>query len=453
MTMALAPVPDLVRQLQSGETTSLALVGACLDAIADPNGDGARVYLATDPEPALEAARKIDAQRETGKPLPPLAGIPVSIKALFDIKGMVTTAGSKILSHEPPAQEDAEIVGRLRAAGMIVLGHTNMTEFAYSGLGLNPHYGTPINPADPNTPRAPGGSSSGAAVSVARGMAAIAIGTDTGGSCRIPASFCGLTGFKPTAKRVPMKGTFPLSPSFDSIGPIGRTVACCALTDAILSGGSADLPTPREVSSIRLAMLDNYVNQDLSGLAARAYHDTLSTLEKAGVKIVAITLPELDRLPELNARGGIVAAEALGVHQHMLESDGDTYDPRVSVRIKKALEQSPGEYQTLLAERQTMIEAAEALTEQFDAVIFPTTPFVAPTLAELEDDNAYGRANLLALRNPTVANFLDRCAISIPMPVGDGLPVGLTLMGAHMGDRDLLATALAIEDALKVSRH
>lgn len=440
------PIATLARRLAAGETTSLALTRAALDRILDPAGEGKRAFTMIDPDRSLAQARLVDQARAAGAALSPLAGVPVSVKALFDIEGKVTTAGSKVLAGAPPAKADAAAVARLRAAGMVVMGHTNMTEFAYSGLGMNPHYGTPGNPAD--RARIPGGSSSGAAVSVADGMAAAGLGTDTGGSCRIPAALSGLVGFKPTARRVPSEGCFPLSSTLDSIGPIARTVECCALVDAALAGQPVAAPEAAGLAGVALAVLDNYVTEGLEPAVAAAYAAALARLERAGARLTRIALPDLDRLPGLNARGGIVAAEALALHRAMLAERGDQYDPRVSIRIRKGEEQGPGEYEALLAERAAIIARAAETTRPFAAVLMPTVPITAPRIADLDaDEAAYGRTNLLALRNPTVANFLDRCAISLPLPV-DGLPVGLTLMGEAMADRQLLALARGAEAAL-----
>ncbi|HRW14289.1 amidase [Amaricoccus sp.] len=440
------PIAVLSRQLAQGRLTSVALTEACLERACDPAGEGARAFTWIDRQGSLAAAERADRDRAAGRVASPLAGIPVSVKALFDVAGQVTTAGSALLRTVAPARADAEAVRRLREAGMVVVGITNMTEFAYSGLGLNPHYGTPGNPADRR--RIPGGSSSGAAVSVADGMAAAGLGTDTGGSCRIPAAFCGLTGFKPTARRVPQDGTFPLSKSLDSIGPIARTVECCALVDAALAGEPVSTPSAADLAGRRLAVLENYVTDDVAPEVAAAFGGALRRLEAAGAVLVPITLPDLGKLPELNARGGVIAAEALVLHREWLATREAEYDPRVAVRIRKAEAQGADEYQTLLAERQAMIARAAAVTEPFDAVLMPTVPITAPETAALERDEAlFGRINLLALRNPTVANFLDRCAISLPVPV-DGLPVGLMLMGKSMGDRRLLSLARGVEKAL-----
>ncbi len=437
----------LSRALEAGETTSVALVREALDRILDPEGQGDRVFTMIDPERSVATAERMDALRAAGQAPSPLAGVPVSVKVLFDLEGKVTTAGSKVLADAPPARADAPAVARLREAGMVVMGHTNMTEFAYSGLGLNPHYGTPGS--GPDRRHAPGGSSSGAAVSVAEGMAAMGLGTDTGGSCRIPAAWNGLVGFKPTARRVPTAGAFPLSQTLDSIGPLARTVEDCALVDSVLAGealdGAADVP---DLSGLRFGVLENYVTGDMTPHVSAAYQAGLKALEAAGATLVPLTLPDLDRLPGLNARGGIVAAEALAIHRELLDRKREGYDPRVSIRILKGESLEPGEYEALLATRAEIIATADAASAPFDAVLMPTTPMEAPLIAELDGDEAwYGSANLLALRNPTVGNFLDRCAISVPLPVA-GLPVGLMLMGPTMGDRRLLAVARAVEATL-----
>lgn len=439
-------VASLARRMAAGETTGVALTRAALDRILDGKGEGARAFTMIDPERSLALAGLADKARASGGPVTPLTGVPLSVKALFDIEGKVTHAGSKVLAQAPLATADAEAVRRLRAAGMVVMGHTNMTEFAYSGLGLNPHYGTPGNPADRS--RIPGGSSSGAAVSVADGMAAVGLGTDTGGSCRIPAAFCGLTGFKPTARRVPQAGCFPLSPTLDAIGSIARSVECCALVDAALAGEAITAPEALPLAGQSLAVLENYVLDGMEPEVAAAFDAALAVLERAGARLTRIRLPDLDRLPELNARGGIIAAEALAAHRDRLAVAEAQYDPRVAIRIRRGETLLPGEYQALLAERQAIIARADAATAGFAAVLMPTVPFRAPKIADLEGDDAlFGTTNLLALRNPTVANFLDRPAISLPLPV-DGLPVGLMLMGPTMGDRALLALARGVEALL-----
>ncbi|PJE37997.1 amidase [Pseudooceanicola lipolyticus] len=439
-------VPVLLDRMAKGETRALDLTTACLDRIQDPEGQGATVFTMIDPDRSIAQAEQADAARAAGEATTPLSGVPVSVKALFDLQGHVTHAGSRVLADAPPAAADAEVVRRLRQAGAVIMGHTNMTEFAYSGLGLNPHYGTPANPADPT--RIPGGSSSGAAVSVAEGMCAVGLGTDTGGSCRIPAAFCGLTGYKPTARRIPMDGTYPLSESFDSIGGIGQTVGCCEALDQVISAEQVSPAAPPDLSDLHVAVLDNYVLDDLSPLVAATFEAEVAALAKAGLRISRVTLPFLDNLPELNARGGIIAAEALAQHRELLASSGAGYDPRVSIRIRKGETQQPGEYQALLKARADMIAQADALTADYDALIMPTVAMEAPRFAEMAEDAAYGSANLLALRNTTVANLLDRCAISLPMR-STGLPAGLMLMCETMDDHRMFAMARSFETLLR----
>lgn len=434
-------------KLAAGKTGSRDLVEQCLERIADPGGEGARAFITVDAVAARAQADAADKLRAAGVALSPLAGMPVSIKDLFDVRGQVTRAGSKVLGDAAPADADATAVKRLRQAGLVIIGRTNMTEFAYSGLGLNPHYGTPLNPFERKTGRIPGGSSSGAAVSVTDGMALAAVGTDTGGSCRIPAALCGLTGFKPTASRVPLAGALALSPTLDSAGPLAASVACCAAMDAVLSGDGDGEPIPKPARQLRLGVLNNYVMKGVDATVGARYGAALSALSAAGVALSDMQLPDLDSLPALNAKGGIVAAEAHALHRGRLARRGDVYDPRVRARMMKGAEQSAADYLDLLAARRDMMARAADVTAEFDAVVFPTTPSIAPTLAELADDANYARLNLLMLRNPTVANFLDRCALSIPI-AGAGAPVGLMLMGRHGKDRELFSAGLTVESII-----
>ena len=343
----------------------------------------------------------------------------------------------------PPA------IASLRAAGFVLIGRTNMTEFAFSGLGLNPHYGTPRNPYDRAIGRIPGGSSSGAAVSVADGMAAAGLGTDTGGSCRIPAAMCGTVGFKPTARRISRRGVYPLSSSLDSVGSLANTVACCALIDSVMADSGAAMVLPdRPPESIHLGVLGNYVLDDIDDRVARAFDRALATLSAAGVSLSDIRVVELDELPAINANGGLASAEAFAWHRASLAAHAAAYDPRVRVRIEKGAEQSAADYIEVLGHRRRLIAAADAATRTVDAVIYPTVPFTAPTLEALAEDADYARTNALALRNPSITNFLDRCAVSIPIHEPGDAPVGLNLMGATMSDRNLLTLADGIESLL-----
>ena len=395
---------------------------------------------------ARAEAGAADQLRRAGLPMAPLAGLPIALKALFDVTDRTTHAGSRLLADAPPAGADAEIVARLRRAGAVLTGHTGMTEFAYSGLGLNPHYGTPANPWDPQ--RIPGGSSSGAAVAVARGMAAAAIGTDTGGSIRIPAAYCGLVGFKPSRQRIPMQGVFPLSPSLDAVGPLAHSVACCARLDAILSGQSPRPLAPMEAANLRLAIPRQVVLDDMDADVARAFERAVETLSRAGARIREIPAEWLLELQNLLTGGGFTAAESYYLHREWLEQHGERYDPRVRVRIERGADISAADYLHLQRERRRQIAAAEHRLEDIDALVMPTTPMVPPRFRELEDDAEYSRINLLVLRNPTVGNLLDFCGISLPCQRAEELPVGLMLLAPNGADRHLLRQAATVESVL-----
>jgi aspartyl-tRNA(Asn)/glutamyl-tRNA(Gln) amidotransferase subunit A len=421
-------------------------VERALARIADPKGQGAKAFLAPAAEDPLARADAMDRAAKAGEKLPVNAGLIVSIKDLFDVAGEVTRSGSVLLNDAAPATRDADAVRRLKEAGFISIGRTNMTEFAFSGLGINPHYGTPLNPYDRATGRIPGGSSSGAAVSVTDGMADVALGTDTGGSCRIPAALCGLVGFKPTAKRVSLDGVMPLSPTLDSVGSLGRSVACCATVDAVISsdgGGTAEVRGP-----LNLGVLTNYVNDGIDDQTARSFENALSRLSAKGIKITPIAISEIDEIPGINSKGGFAAREAYLYHKQWMESRGDAYDPRVIVRIMKGEAQSDADYAILQKARASLCDRVAEKTKAFDALVMPTVPRIAPTLQELASDEDYGRINLLMLRNPTVANMLDRCAISLPCHEADQPPVGLMLMGEHGADAKLFGIAAQIEALL-----
>jgi aspartyl-tRNA(Asn)/glutamyl-tRNA(Gln) amidotransferase subunit A len=442
----------LAEELGRGATSSRRLVEECLERIADPVGEGPRAFLKVHAASALAAADYHDQLRRHGAHPSPWAGIPVSIKDLFDIAGDVTTAGSMVLAGGGPAHADAPAVARLRSAGLIPIGRTNMTELAYSGLGLNPHHGTPRNAYDRQAGRTPGGSSSGAAVSITDRMAYGALGTDTGGSCRIPAAFCGIVGFKPTARRVPLAGAYPLAPSLDSIGPMAASVACCATLDALLAAEPTQPLVPVPLADLRLAVPAAVVLDGADAHTGRAFERSLAALTGAGVQITQLPLHELTELARINRKGGFSAAECYAAQHARLERQGDVFDPRVAMRIRRGAEQSAVDYIELLQARADLIRRIEPKLERFDAVVMPTTPIIAPLFTELATDEEYGRINLLVLRNPSIANFLDRCAISVPCHESGAAPVGLMLMGAASGDRRLLALAAGVEALLSPAR-
>lgn len=437
---------SLAHDLATGHTTAVALVEDCLTRIADPAGEGARAFTRVDREAALKAAAGQDALRAAGAAPSPFAGIPIAIKDLFDVAGQVTTAGSRVLAGEAPAPQDAPAVARLRAAGFVLIGRTNMTEFAYSGLGMNPHYGDPRAPFDRAAGRVSGGSTSGGAVAVADGMAHAALGTDTGGSCRIPAAFCGIVGYKPTARRVPLEGAYPLSPSLDSIGPLARSVACCAALDAILAGEPVRPLAARPLDGLRLLIPTTLVLDGMDADVAETFEAAVSRLSAAGARITSAPVPEFLELAAINAKGGFTAAECYAAQRRLLEERGEGYDPRVSVRIRRGADMSAADYLDILAARAGYIARTNSRIAPYDALLMPTAPILPPRIADLaSDEAAYARANLAALRNPTFINMLDGCAISLPLTGTGGAPVGLMLAGAAGRDADIFAIAAGVE--------
>jgi aspartyl-tRNA(Asn)/glutamyl-tRNA(Gln) amidotransferase subunit A len=441
-------IDQLAQALADGQTTSRALVEECLARIADPDGEGARAFIRVYGESARAMADAMDGLRQAGRIPGRFAGIPISLKDLMDVAGETTAAGSRVLAGAPPAAAHAPVVQRMLAAGFIPVGRTNMTEFAFSGLGINPHYGTPRAPWDRGTGRIPGGSSSGAAVSVADGMAAAALGTDTGGSCRIPAAYCAIVGFKPTARRVPIAGVLPLAPSLDSVGPLAPSVGCCAIIDAVLSGMEPAAPVRAGIGGLRIAVPENYVLDGMDDTVGATFDRALSILSSAGARLVRTRFPEFDELPGINAKGGFAAAEAYAWHRALLAERGGEYDPRIRVRIERGAAMMATDYLDLAAARRRLIAGVDARTEMFDVVAMPTSPILPAPIAALDDERDYGRVNLLGLRNTAVANFLDRCAISLPCHRPGEPPVGLMLMGETMGDARLFSIAAGVETVL-----
>jgi aspartyl-tRNA(Asn)/glutamyl-tRNA(Gln) amidotransferase subunit A len=440
----------LAYDLENGRTSACKLVDGCLARIADPSGEGARAFIHVDTEAAIEAADAMDRLRKVKAAPSPFAGIPISIKDLFDIKGQVTRAGSRALDDSPPAEADAPAVARLRRAGFIVIGRTNMTEFAYSGIGINPHYGTPKGAWQRSVGHVPGGSSSGAAVSVVDGMAHGALGTDTGGSCRIPAAYNGIVGFKPTQRRVPLEGGVPLSFTLDSFGPIARTVSCCAVLDAVLANEPVLPLQPRPIRGMRLAVPTTIALDELDDAVARTFDRALERLSREGALIERIEVPEFLDIAPMNAKGGFTAAESYAWHRYLIASKGDVYDPRVSMRILRGESLSAPDYIDLLGARRSLIARAAARLAPYDALAMPTTANTPPRIADLADDKAFAKENLLSLRNCTLINMIDGCAISLPAHREGEVPVGLMLAASGGSDRRIFELAAAMEAVIRV---
>ena len=447
--MSASTLAALAASLSAGTVSSRLLVEACLARIADPAGEGARAFTWVDTAGARAAADAADRLRAQGAAPSRWAGIPVSVKDLFDVAGQVTRAGSRVLADEAPALRDATAVQRLRQAGFVILGRTQMPEFALSALGPNPHDGTPLAPWHRHEARAPGGSSSGAAVSVADGMAHGALGSDTAGSCRIPAAFCGVVGFKPTADTVPMDGLVPLSPTLDTVGPLARSVACCASLHAVLAD-RPDVTLPGlALRGLRLGVPQAMVLDGLDAPVAEAFARALSRASAGGAHIVELPMSAFALVPRLVAGGGLVAAESCAWHRPWIERHRGRYDPRVLERIERGAALSAANVQDLHAARRAFIDAVVAESQGIGAMLMPTAAIVPPRLADLADDAVFGATMFKALRNAALVNLFDGCAVSLPMHQAGDAPCGLMVAGPAHTDTRILAVAQAMERVLK----
>jgi aspartyl-tRNA(Asn)/glutamyl-tRNA(Gln) amidotransferase subunit A len=457
--MMFAPIATLTDDLARGNTSATTLNEAAFAAIDDPSGEGKRVFTKLYRPQASTTASACDAARAAGVEQGPLAGLPISIKDLFDVAGEPTRAGSRSRDDALPATADAAIVARLRAAGAVIVGKTTMSEFAFSALGLNPHDGTPRcawdRGLDGGRGRVPGGSSSGGGVSVADGMAVATIGTDTGGSVRIPAAFNGLVGFKPTARRVPTTGCFPLSTTLDSIGPLAMTVDCCARIDAVLSGEALQLRPRASVRGLRFALM-NALLDDLDPIVAETFERAVAALAAAGVSI-APTRFDADEIAGISSRGVFAAAEAWHLHRAALATREADFDPRVATRIRRGATMSAADYIDAVHARRRLIAAFGEASDGFDAWVAPTITRVPPPLAPLvpftgNADDLFTSTNIAVLRNPSIVNALDGCAITLPIHRSGEAPVGLMLFAPAMHDHALLSIAAAIEAQLSPTR-
>lgn len=416
-----------------------------LARIADPVGEGSRACLTVYAETARAAAEAADARSRAGVSLGPLDGAIVSIKDLFDVAGEVTRAGSRVVAEEgSAATADAPAIRRLRAAGAVIVAKTNMTEYAFSGVGANPHYGTPGNPFDRS--RVPGGSTSGGAVAVADRMCEIAIGSDTGGSTRIPAALCGIVGWKPSRQRVPTAGAFPLSYTLNSIGPMAKSVAECAAADAVMAGEDAWELRPASLAGLRLGILQGMPFEGIDPTVSVAYSDALSRLGQSGARLSDETIALIADMIAVNSKGGFAPPEAFAIHRDRLARRGTDVDPNVRARIERGGAMSAADYIASAQARLALIRAMDDRLSGLDALVMPTTPIVAPRLADVATPESFGRNNMMLLRNTSMVNFFDLCAISMPLPRGSGQQaVGLMLVVRNGSDRRLFAIAAAVE--------
>ena len=446
MTHITQTIDQLNARLARGETTREALVSQALENATKVSAKS--VFTRLYPEAALAVARQADAAQAAGLAQPALAGLPVSIKDLYGVAGETTMSGSVVCKGEPVQVTDAPVIARLRAAGSAIIGKTNMTEFAFSGIGINPHYGTPVNPTDPAVARIPGGSSSGAAVSVALGLAVAGLGSDTGGSIRVPAALCGIVGFKSTQKRVPLTGAMELARSLDTVCAMTRSVQDCILVDGVLSGEMLKIKR-RPLMGMRFALPQTTLLEGMDATVAKAFARSVSMLSAAGAQIIEVPLTELSEIPKLNAPGGLSPIEAYAVHHARLAKSKEGFDRRVAVRVALGAPVTAQQYLALLDNRLDWIARVERAIEGFDAVLCPTVPIVAPEIAMLEaSDEAFFKANGQLLRNTFAFNFLDGCSFSLPCHRADEQAVGLMLSSVAGDDAALSAVALAVEAVL-----
>lgn len=447
------PSPDLIATLQAlrkGQTSALAEAERSLAIAQSPACQHTFRLLTPD---------WLRAQARSTPSITPLGGLAFSVKDLFDVEGQVTTAGSVVLENAAPARRNAPAVARLLAAGGGLLGRTHMVEFAFSGMGINPHFGTPAawdacsgRPAGGDTPRVPGGSSSGAAVSVATGACFIGLGSDTGGSIRIPAALNGIVGFKSTARQVPTAGALPLSTTLDTVCAMTRSVRDAVLAHSVLAGRPV-AKGRRALRDWRLAVPQRWMLETMAPEVARIFERTLQRLRDAGARIVDIPLEALEQLGELNASGGFSAAESYTWHQELLSEHEARYDPRVAARIRRGQHMSARDYLVLMQARKAWIRRMHQTLDTYDAMLSPTVPIAAPALAEVapgsERDETFFRLNTLLLRNPSVVNNLDGCAISVPCHDAGEIPTGLMLWHGAMRDDQILQLALQVEAVVR----
>ena len=435
--------------VENGQATASDLLDVSLAAADGPLA--AHAFIRRFDAQARAAARAVDQARLAGAPLPPLAGLSLSIKDLFDVAGQPTTGGSIVFADAVPATADATVVARLRRAGAALIGHTNLSEFAFSGVGINPHHGTPANAGTRHidaVARVPGGSTSGGAVSVSCGAAWAALGSDTGGSIRIPAALQGLVGFKPTQRLVPLDGSIPLSTTLDTACAVTRSVRDAIALQTIL--GDADVTLAgRPIDSLRLAVPRTLMLDGLDPEVSRCFDRTLSRLSRAGARIETIDLPALSELAQINAQGGFSAAESWAWHRKWLVARSGDYDPRVALRIRRGETMSAADYLDLLHARRDWIDRVSRVLRGFTAALSPTVPMTAPPLAPLvHDDDAFFAVNARLLRNTSAVNFLDGCALSLPCHASGELPVGLMVWSCELQDEAVLDASLAIEGVL-----
>ncbi|SFB53003.1 aspartyl-tRNA(Asn)/glutamyl-tRNA(Gln) amidotransferase subunit A [Rhizobium sp. NFR07] len=445
-------IAEMSMLIHSGIMSPVEIAESVFDAIAR-HPDKA-IFTALTKDRALTEAKAAAKRVAENRSLGWLDGVPVAWKDLYDIEDMPTPAGSDILRNATPAKRDAGVVDLLRQAGMVAIGRTNMSEFAFSGIGINPHYGTPHNPRSTDVPRVPGGSSSGSAVAVAAGLVPVAIGTDTGGSVRIPAALNGIVGYKASSGRYTTDGVFPLATSLDTLGPLCRSVQDAIWVDAAMRGATRPdvMRSPAPEGAIEIVVPENAVFDGAEPGVVKAFEAAIARLEKTGAKIVRLRIPAFEAITDLvKSRGALVTAEAFALHRERLSGpQADGIDPRVVARIRLGGNIAMADYIEILNTRRRLTKETEALLAG-RLVAMPTVAHVAPAIEPLlQDDDLFFATNGKTLRNTGFGNFLGWCGVSIPCGTGDaGMPVGLLLSGAAGEDDKVLGAALRWEETVR----
>lgn len=443
-------IAALAEGYAQGRLDPVDVARQALDQARAPGMD--TVFISLMEARALDEARASQARWREGRALGPLDGVPLAWKDLFDMAGTVTTCASDTRRQASPATLDAPSVRALAATGMVSVGKTNLSEFAFSGLGINLHFGTPPNPHDAGVARIPGGSSSGSAVAVARQIVPCAMGTDTSGSIRVPAALNGLVGWKPSSARYDQRGVFPLAPSLDSIGPLVHAVADACLIDDALLGRAPVLRTRPDRAAGRLVIPSGIVMGELEPGVAAAFETAAERLARQGFAIEHRTVPVLDLTHHLFATfGTLVGVEAVQVHRELLDSPAlARVDARIVQRLRLGQAMPAQNRQALRDNRPRLIAAMAAALAPGEALLFPTVPMVAPPIAALDADPAwFAQCNARVLRNTMIGSYLDMPTLALPCGTdGAGLPVGLSLAMATGRDEALLALGLAVEHGL-----